>query len=41
LSICFDKVYNDQEKAGQTGKWSTLIYDGIEQGEEFVGRWYF
>ena len=33
LSICFDKVYDDQEKAGQTGKWSVLVYEGVQQGE--------
>lgn len=41
LSICFDKVYNDREKAGQTGKWSVLVYEGVQQGEIFAGRWYF
>ena len=41
MSICFDKVYDDREKAGHKGKWSALVYEGVQQGEEMRGRWYY
>lgn len=37
LSICFDKLYNDRNGAGQTGKWDLLIYEGNQTGSGFQG----
>ncbi len=35
MSICFDKLHNDRERAGQTGKWDLLIYEGHLNGRIF------
>jgi len=32
LRICFDKLYDDRSRAGQTGKWDLLIFEGEKNG---------
>jgi hypothetical protein len=41
LRICFDKLYNDRNRAGQTGKWDLLIFEGEKKGGCFEGEWYY
>jgi hypothetical protein len=41
LSICFDKLHNDRNLAGQTGKWDLLVYEGFQNGKNFEGQWYY
>ena len=40
MSICFDNLYVDRKKAGQTGKWDLLIYEGEHVNGTFEGDWY-
>jgi hypothetical protein len=36
------KFYDDQERARQTGQWSTLIYESVGFGNGWCdGRWFF
>jgi|JI6StandDraft_1071083.scaffolds.fasta_scaffold1376021_1 hypothetical protein len=35
------KDYNNKKKAGQTGKWADLFYDGRESTDGFVGNWWY
>ena len=41
LSICFDKLHDNRDHAGQTGKWDLLIYEGYSNGAQFTGEWYY
>ncbi len=41
MAICFDKLYNDRKKAGQTDKWDLLVYEGYQDGNWFEGDWYY
>ena len=41
MSIIFDKLYDDREKAGQKGKWDLLIYEGDSVDGTFEGKWYY
>lgn len=41
LSFCFDKLYEDKERANQKGKFDLLIYQGHQKESGFEGSWYF
>lgn len=40
-SICFDKLYDDQNRSGQKSNCSVLIYEGHSSAGGFIGNWYF
>ena len=35
------KVYDNKEKAGQTGRWNTLIYESTSLGKKIKGKWFY
>lgn len=35
------KYYDDAEKAGQTGEWRTLVYEGMVSGNAIKGKWFY
>lgn len=39
LSILFQKTYDNRAEAGQTGSFDLLLYEGVQQGESFRGKW--
>lgn len=42
VKIWFTKAYSNKDAAGQTGLWSTLIYEGEYDGQtRFTGHWHF
>jgi hypothetical protein len=41
MSVCFDKLYDDRNKAGQVGSYDVLIYEGHSNEEGFGGTWYY
>jgi hypothetical protein len=41
LAIKLSKVYDDRNAAGQTGVWSTLLYEGVGSPGGLSGEWAF
>ena len=41
FGLYFFKNYNNKQEAGQTGSFEWLVYDGVQQGETFRGKWYY
>ncbi|KAM3135800.1 hypothetical protein pb186bvf_012053 [Paramecium bursaria] len=42
IRIQFKKVYDDREKAGQTGKWRDLYYEGEMESQHLIkGNWFY
>ena len=41
FSIAFQKTYDNRTEAGQTGSFDLLVYEGVQQGQAFRGKWYY
>ncbi len=41
VRLTLRKDYSDKKKAGQTGRWKDLLYEGYFNGSEFRGSWYY
>jgi hypothetical protein len=41
MSVCFEKLYDDRNKAGQMGSYDLLVYEGHSNEEGFTGTWYY
>jgi hypothetical protein len=41
FGVMFEKTYIDRSNAGQTGSFDLLVYEGVQQGNIFRGRWYY
>jgi hypothetical protein len=43
VNLWFAKNYNNKKRAGQTGSWSHLLYEGqySEETNIFTGIWYY